>query len=222
MPRFAVQNKDAALRHPQGGCGTRSRNVHLKGLLAATLVVIVASTGAAAAPKLTNAHLVAVKPIAAPRGVGDLCSRYVWACARVAVNQPLSDRAMAIAKSVNSAVNAEVRAISDRRQYGREDVWALPTSTGGDCEDFALAKKKRLIEAGLPPASLLIATVLDRHREPHAVLVLRTGSGDYVLDNLTSRVLPWQKTGYSFLRMQNPDAPRNWDAILAGGIFAQS
>lgn len=199
----------------------------LRRLVGASIIGLVASSGAVAAPKPAASHLVAVKPIAAPQGIGEICRRYDWACARPARNRPTAARMPAkavldVARSVNISVNARVREVSDRQQYGREDVWALPTARGGDCEDFALAKKQRLIDAGLSPASLLIATVLDRQRNPHAVLVLRTGSGDYVLDNLTSRILPWQDTGYSFLRMQNPEEPRHWDAILAGGIFAQS
>lgn len=217
MTRPTAPADTAAHRRP-----SRKTIRHLRKLVGATLVVLAASTGAAAAPKPSGAHLVAVKPIAAPRGSGDLCDRYDWACARPAAARVAAGQALALAKAVNTSVNATVREVSDRRQYGREDVWALPTATGGDCEDFALAKKKRLIEAGLPPASLLIATALDRKRNPHAVLVLRTGAGDYVLDNLTGRVLPWRETGYSFLMMQNPEAPRLWDAILAGGIFAQS
>lgn len=209
---------DAAAHRRQSRRTTRG----LRKLFGAALVALAASTGAAAAPKPAGTHLVAVKPIAAPRGSDDLCTRYDWACARPASTRVAAGQALALARAVNASVNATVREVSDRRQYGREDVWALPTAKGGDCEDFALAKKKTLIEAGLPPASLLIATVLDRRRNPHAVLVLRTATGDYVLDNLTGRILPWQKTGYSFLRMQNPAAPRLWDAILAGGIFARS
>ncbi|OYX45673.1 MAG: hypothetical protein B7Z02_00350 [Rhodobacterales bacterium 32-67-9] len=191
-------------------------------LLVVSLIGLVASSGAAAAPRPATSHLVAVQPIAAPKGVGEICRLYDWACAGPTGARIPAKAMLAVARSVNTSVNARVRAVSDRQQYGREDVWALPTARGGDCEDFALAKKQRLVDAGLSPASLLIATVLDRQRNPHAVLVLRTGSGDYVLDNLTSRILPWQDTGYSFLRMQNPDKPRLWDAILAGGIFAQS
>ncbi|WP_347310164.1 transglutaminase-like cysteine peptidase [Defluviimonas sp. SAOS-178_SWC] len=194
----------------------------LRRVVGVVLVALASTTGAAAAPKPLTSHLVAVKPIAAPNGVGDLCRRYDWACANPAGSRIAAGNVLALAKAVNAAVNAKVREVSDRRQYGREDVWALPTARGGDCEDFALAKKKQLIEAGVPPTSLLIATVLDRRRNPHAVLVLRTATGDYVLDNLTNRILPWQETGYSFLRMQNPKAPRLWDAILAGGIFARS
>ncbi len=40
-----------------------------------------------------------------------------------------------------------------------------------------------------------------------------------MLDNLTDRMLPWHRTGYSFLRMQEPNDPRRWNAIAAGGIF---
>ena len=51
------------------------------------------------------------------------------------------------------------------------------------------------------------------------MLVVRTDTGDFVLDNLTDRVLDWRKTGYTFLRMQNPQAPNRWSAVLAGGVL---
>lgn len=51
------------------------------------------------------------------------------------------------------------------------------------------------------------------------MLVLRTEEGDFVLDNLNNRVKGWQETGYSFLRMQNPDAPHRWNAVFKGGMF---
>ena len=51
------------------------------------------------------------------------------------------------------------------------------------------------------------------------MLVMRTDDGDFVLDNLTSRILPWQATGYTFLRIQNPARPSQWSAVLAGGVL---
>ncbi len=188
------------------------------GLGVAALALTATAGAAAAAPKPVTAHLVAVRGVAAPSAARGLCDTYAWACSGGRAGSA-ADSALATAQAVNRAVNAEVRQVSDRRQYGREDVWGLPTARGGDCEDIVLEKKRRLIEAGLPGSALLIATVLDRRRQGHAVLVLRTASGDYVLDNLNSRVVPWHRTGYSFLRMQNPAAPRKWDAIAAGGIF---
>ena len=86
-----------------------------------------------------------------------------------------ADGVLRVAKAVNTSVNRSTRAVSDLRQYGDEEVWALPTSLGGDCEDIALLKKRELIKRGIAPERLLIATVLDRNRGSHAVLVLRTG-----------------------------------------------
>ena len=159
------------------------------------------------------------KPIAAPEGFRGVCARYKWACARSGRGIGKADGVLRVAKAVNTSVNRSTRAVSDLRQYGDEEVWALPTSLGGDCEDIALLKKRELIKRGIAPERLLIATVLDRNRGSHAVLVLRTGDEDLVLDNLKNSILPWRKTGYSFLSMQNPSAPHKWDAVLAGGVF---
>ena len=65
----------------------------------------------------------------------------------------------------------------------------------------------------------MIATVLDRNRASHAVLVVRTQFGDYVLDNQNRKMLPWRATGYTFLKMQNPNAMNQWSAILSGGLI---
>ncbi len=77
--------------------------------------------------------------------------------------------ALTLVRAVNRAVNTGVPNISDRRRYGRGDLWTLPGPRGGDREDFAPAKNRRLIEAGVPAGALLIATALDRRRKPRAV-----------------------------------------------------
>jgi len=177
---------------------------------------------ATAAPYGNDGFLVAKRAIAAPSGAIGLCGRYDWACARSGAGHRAGPDVLRVANRVNLAVNRQVREIRDTAQYRREEVWALPTSRGGDCEDFALLKKRELIARGIAPERLLIATVLDRKRQSHAVLVLRTDRGDYVLDNLTNRILHWKRTGYTFLRMQNPDAPHAWDAVFAGGILSDS
>ena len=160
------------------------------------------------------------KSISAPAGAADLCGRYSWACARSGRLNMSDANAMSVAKAVNSKINRAVRPVSDRTQYGTEEYWTLPSARGGDCEDVVLAKKKALMAAGVSPDRLLIATVLDRNRGSHAVLVVRTASADYVLDSLTSSIKPWRATGYSFLKMQDPERPSRWNAIFSGGIFA--
>ena len=177
--------------------------------------------GVAVAPVQADvaAYLSGKHPIKQPAGAVGLCANYAWACAVTRGSSRFDDRDLATVQRVNRRINNRVREITDARQYRREEVWALPTRKGGDCEDFALLKKRELIRAGIPADRLLIATVLDKKMRGHAVLVVRSHRGDLVLDNLTNRILPWDQTGYIFLKMQNPKRPRNWDAILAGGAL---
>jgi len=158
----------------------------------------------------------------APAGAGALCSTYDWACARSGKAMLLGEGVMDTLRAVNSRANRIIRPISDMQQYRTPEYWALPTQRGGDCEDYALYKKRELIRLGIPPEQLLIAAVLDKQGRIHAVLVVRTGSQDLVLDNLTSRIVPWNRTGYTFLRLQDPDQPSRWVAVYAGGMFPLS
>ncbi|SMO41462.1 Predicted transglutaminase-like cysteine proteinase [Ruegeria faecimaris] len=152
-----------------------------------------------------------------PSGARQLCRQYSWACSSKASNSMSSQQEMQIIKKVNRQVNATTRSVTDQAQYRTRERWALPTSRGGDCEDFALLKKRDLIRAGVDPSKLLIATVLDTQRNSHAVLVYRSASGDLVLDNLTNRIKPWSATRYLFLRMQDPRRPSKWV-----GVFGRS
>jgi predicted transglutaminase-like cysteine proteinase len=93
-------------------------------------------------------------------------------------------------------------------------VWALPVSGRGDCEDFALLKRKLLVEGGWPPSTLLVTAVQTAQGEPHAVLVVRTNRGDYALDNKTDAIRPMAATGYAVLSQQSQKAPGQW--ISAG------
>jgi predicted transglutaminase-like cysteine proteinase len=110
----------------------------------------------------------------------------------------LTAERMAQLQQVNSHVNSTIREVSDLEQYGREDVWALPASGKGDCEDFALLKRKMLIERGWPAASLSITVGATSQGEAHAVLTVSTSQGQYVLDNLTSSILSPAQTGHVF------------------------
>lgn len=170
-----------------------------------------------------DASMVPVRgPAAPPAGASHLCQTLDWACASSNRRMAIDANALEVARAINNRANRTVRSVSDMQQYRVAERWALPTARGGDCEDYAIFKKLELIKAGFPPEQLLIATVLDRQRQSHAVLVLRTGGQDLVLDNLTSRIVPWNKTGYTFLRMQDPNQPSRWVSVLAGGIMGGS
>jgi predicted transglutaminase-like cysteine proteinase len=123
---------------------------------------------------------------------------------------------MDLLKKVNSSVNAAVRPVQDKAQFGRREVWSLPTDGKGDCEDYVLMKYKRLVEAGFPSRNLAMSVVLDRRGNNHMVLVARTESGDMVLDNLTGRIKPFNRTGYTFIARQDFDSKSEWRVSLAG------
>lgn len=110
---------------------------------------------------------------------------------------------------VNREVNA---AMKPQPEAPGVDVWKIGGSTG-DCEDYALTKRKALIAKGFPSAALLVATVVTRRGEDHAVLVVRTDRGDFVLDNLSQTVKPWTRTGYTFTSMQAQENPRLWKQL---------
>lgn len=169
----------------------------------------------------SGAFLVAQHAISAPDGAAGLCSKYRWACATSSRSSLSQSNLIRLASSINTQVNHQTSTIDDHVQYGREEHWALPTARGGDCEDFVLLKKKILIKNGVAGKNLLIATVLDRNLNSHAVLILRTQSGDLVLDNLTNDIRLWKDTGHTFLKLQNPAAPGGWHAVLAGGVIKE-
>ena len=187
-------------------------------------LALIALTGAALllgaqAAVAQDAFLTARMTVSAPAGAQNLCSRFPFACKTGSTETRVSEQQIDLAVRMNRQINRQVREISDEAQYGTLEHWALPTARGGDCEDFALLKKKHLIEAGLDPRMLLISTALDRNRVAHAVLVMRTPQGDFILDNLRDEVLHWRATGYTFLRMQDPSDPSRWTAVIDGGIL---
>lgn len=184
------------------------------------LVLMLALSGlpVVAAAGSDRAILPIKAPVRAPDGASALCTTYPWACA-TGTGAAIGMAELMVIRQVNDRGNRLIIPLTDAEQYGRAEVWALPTAAGGDCEDYVLWKKRELVMAGLSPDRLLIATVLDRDRASHAVLIVRTGAGDLVLDNVTDDILLWDQTGYAFLRVQDPDAPTRWRTSFSGGFL---
>jgi predicted transglutaminase-like cysteine proteinase len=96
--------------------------------------------------------------------------------------------------AVNGYVNARVRFVDDRVQFGVADRWMPASETlargRGDCEDFALAKRAMLRAAGVPDKDLYLVVLKDlTRRADHAVLVVRAAGRFLVLDNGTDRIV---------------------------------
>ncbi len=193
-----------------------SRLTSTMGRLFAAAALAVGAWGAGTAAEASEgSYLQVVSASPPPSGARQLCRQYNWACSTKASVSMSSQQEMQIIQRVNLQVNATTRSVTDQSQYRIAERWALPTSRGGDCEDFALLKKRDLIRAGVDPSKLLIATVLDKQRNAHAVLVYRSAAGDLVLDNLTNQIKPWSATQYLFLRMQNPRKPSGWVGVYS-------
>ncbi len=116
-------------------------------------------------------------------------------------------------KQVNAHVNDTVKVQSDISHYGGSDVWAYPADGKGDCEDFALEKRRELMQAGWPQSSLLMTVVHLHDGEVHAVLTAVTDQGDYILDELTPSVLPWSQTQYIYVKRQSAANQNDWQLI---------
>lgn len=117
---------------------------------------------------------------------------------------------------INRQVNAAIRPVTDHEHWGVEDRWDLAEDGYGDCEDYQLVKRKRLVAAGFPRRALRLVAVIDREGSPHAVMMVRTDRGDFILDNKRNTVLPWRSTGYVYLQRED-DRGQAW--VSLGGAF---
>jgi predicted transglutaminase-like cysteine proteinase len=125
---------------------------------------------------------------------------------------------------VNRQINSAMVGTTDRLAFGRDEYWTMPLSQPdrprgrnrplADCEDFALEKRQALISAGIPETALYLAVAATERIGLHAVLVISTDEGDFVLDNLTDWVLPWSDTQYVWIKRQSTTSMLDW--VMAG------
>jgi predicted transglutaminase-like cysteine proteinase len=89
---------------------------------------------------------------------------------------------------------------------------------GGDCEDLALEKRRLLISQGWPADTLLMATVRQWNGEGHAVLLVETDRGEYVLDNESWRIVASSDAPYIWRARQSRERPYVWVSLDAGNF----
>jgi hypothetical protein len=158
-----------------------------------------------------------------PFGWVDFCQRHPEECQdndQVAEDINLTSEALRKISQINLQVNKSIDPITDQDQWGVIDQWDFPSQGRGDCEDYALLKRQKLIESGFPKSALLLTVVKEQNGDGHSVLTLKTDRGDYVLDNLNNQVKPWNKTNYRFVKRQSQSSPNIWVAIETGSTVA--
>ncbi|HEY8564127.1 MAG TPA: transglutaminase-like cysteine peptidase [Beijerinckiaceae bacterium] len=186
-----------------------------RGLLAA-VVLVGAIAGAHAETAEAPAHVPMVEVEVTPtRAWVEFCRRLPAECAvdtKEAAMIPLTVETFDLLKRVNREVNVAITPKTDWAHWGVEDRWDFPDDSIGDCEDIQIEKRRRLVAAGLPRRALLMTVVLDEGGDGHAVLMVRTASGDLILDNKKGAVLPWYETGYEYLKREGQES-QDWVAI---------
>lgn len=191
------------------------------GLAAAGIAGLVAFAGGAPQAQ-TFASLPSSSPVAERLGRAkpvsawfDFCERHPAEC-EVAAGEPRSVELKAetwrTIVSVNRRVNRDIKPMTDMAHWSVVDRWDFPDDGRGDCEDYQLLKRRALVEAGLPRRALRMTVVIDEIGEGHAVLMVRTDRGDFILDNKTNAVLPWHQTGYTFVKREGQDS-KAWVAL---------
>jgi predicted transglutaminase-like cysteine proteinase len=183
-----------------------------RGFFGPALAVLITAAGSGVQAQSSAGLPVASLPIAAsgdaraPYAWSDLCRRSPAEC-RVDTGEDerveMTPKLWKTIVAINSKTNREIEAITDQDHWGVVDRWDLPTDGKGDCEDYALLKRKRLAEAGIPRRALLMTVVIDEENAGHAVLMIRTDRGDYILDNKRNAVLPWGQTGYVYVKRES-------------------
>ena len=123
----------------------------------------------------------------------------------------LTDARRAELDDVNRAVNSSIR--PERNEAGLAgEKWLLGPALG-DCNDYAVTKRHQLIARGWPARAVLLSEVVTASGEHHLVAVVGTSEGDFVLDNLTDRILSWSDKPYQWVRIQTPGNPNYWASI---------
>lgn len=150
-----------------------------------------------------------------PVGYYEYCRRYRSECARspegsmIKLTKPRWREIV----SINADVNTAVAPLTDMEIFGVEERWEYPT-TVGDCEDYALEKRKRLNELGYPLGALLMTVARDAKGGGHAVLTVVTDLGDFILDNLEQKVLLWKDTEIYYLKRQSGEDLNRWVSLV--------
>lgn len=177
-----------------------------------------ASEGSPSAPTASPTaplHLKFEDPTLPPMAHTAFCLRYRDECrARMLFRGgpvQLTETRWADLKEVNRAINGAI--IPDPTELGPAVESWLIDPRRGDCNDYAVSKRHRLLSRGWPQRALLLAEVETVRGKHHLILLVRTRSGDLVLDNLTPQIRPWSRAPYRWIRVQSPGNPKYWNAV---------
>jgi predicted transglutaminase-like cysteine proteinase len=180
-------------------------------LFAALLLTACETTDATQATRMPLGQ-----PVATPLGAHWFCYFHTLACTRELNPVPemaMTDQRWAELRAVQDDVNRDIRpsAFLSVSDIG----WHYPRHHIGDCVQYALLKRHKLLMQGWPSGTLHLTTVVTAHEQGHLVLVVSTNQGDWVLDNLHDTVLPWDALPYRWVARQQGPTFKDWVSVAA-------
>lgn len=117
---------------------------------------------------------------------------------------------------VNSSVYWKNGYKTDQENFGKKEYWTYPKDNFGDCEDFALLKRKLLAQKGVPLSAMSLARV----KEPgakmaHIVLIVYTDKETFVLDSSFPELRSMKDTmkKYKMIAVQDRVNHAKWDYV---------
>jgi predicted transglutaminase-like cysteine proteinase len=179
-----------------------------------TITAFLFLAAASAAANATSLYItVGARTQTPPIGWVQFCQTYKGVCDTKPLpplNVVLDDKAWNALKQVNDWVNHSLKPMTDMDHYGMIQWWRYPDDGAGACHSYALLKRRLLMQAGWPRQALLMTIVHESDGEGHAVLTVETNRGEFILDNLTDKILLWSETPYRYYKRQSRDDPNTW------------
>lgn len=160
--------------------------------------------------------ILTAQEIAPPATYLDFCKRYALECDKTDLARaviPLTKSNYMNILKVNVDVNHSIQSIKDSDHWGVSDRWDFAADGKGDCEDFALIKRRELVNLGFKKQTLLLTLVKNYRGLWHMLLSVRTDTGDYVLDSESDEITPWKQSPYRFIARQSETNLHRWMAI---------
>lgn len=191
----------------------------IKQTIITVLMLMLGTAFAQAASPASKSHWMPTgERTSQPIGHYEFCKRHEAECKVTNTNSTpltLNQKVWQEIISVNASINERITPRTDLEVWGLEEYWEYPT-TAGDCDDYMLLKRRKLMALGIPANTLLMTVVRQPNGEGHAVLTIRTDRGDFILDNMDQRVRLWNDTDYTYLKRQSTTNTGVWVSIKDG------
>jgi len=128
----------------------------------------------------------------------------------------LTPKKWKIIQDINTYRNDNIHYVKDQVQYGKSDHWAFPDDDKGDCEDYGIAKQhdiKKQLGFFAPLATCYCYPNRPKgQRSYHAVCLVDTDYGTYVLDNRFPGVFHFEDCYYLWWKIERED--ETWRRII--------